>query len=372
MAGRQIAAAAILAMAAGTVLAEDSQPMFKVTGFSTLGIAYSSMRNADFVSNYWVQPNGVGKTRDWSTSVDSRAGAQVNAKLSNELSAVVQIVSEQRWDNSYRPFVEWASLKYAFTPDFSVRAGRVLVPTFMWSESRKVGYTNPWIRPPVEVYNLLVLTNNDGVDATYRSTLGGVKNSATLMYGQTKNTNSGGAKSKFKQGISFSDTIESGNLTARLGYVQTKMDMPALAFLNAFGCTGCESDVPLKVATAGFSYDASDWFVMAEGSRSTVKKRPFDIGGVRTGAYLTGGVRLGAYTPYLTYGQMQQTAAPTVFPANPQQSASLGLRWDFMRNADIKVQYDHIRPGAGSTGLFINASGAAGGNVLSTAVDFVF
>jgi len=368
----KIVAAAIIAIGAGTVHAEDSQPMFNVSGFSTFAIAHADNQNADFVSSYYFQPNGVGKTHNWSATVDSRAGAQINAKLTNELSAVVQIVSEQHWDNSYRPAVEWANLKYAFTPDFSVRVGRVLLPTYMWSESRKVGYTNPWVRPPVELYNLLGVTNNDGADATYRYTLGGVKNTTSVLYGKTTVTVSGGAKAKLKQIVGIADTAEFGDITARVSYQHMKMDMPALAGFNSLGCTRCESDVPLRIANVGFSYDVANWFVMGEWARNWLDKEAFAVAGVKSGAYLTGGIRLGAYTPYLTYGQMKQTVAPTIAPANPQRSASLGLRWDFMRNADFKLQYDRVRPGSGSDGFFVNASGAAGGNVLTAAVDFVF
>jgi len=376
MAGKKntIVAAAIIAMSAsaGTVQAEDGESMFKLTGFGTVGIAHSSIPDADFVSNYWVQPAGVGKTHAWSSTIDSRIGAQINAKLANNLSAVVQMVSEQRWDNSYRPFVEWANLKYDVTPDFSVRVGRVLLPTYMWSESRKVGYTNPWIRPPVELYDQLSVTNNDGIDATYRFTLGGVRNSASILYGKTELKISSGADAKLKHSTSISDTVEYGNLMAHFAYQQMKMDMPSLAGFNALGCKRCESDVPLKVAATGFSYDVTDWFLMAEWSRIWLNKEAFAIDGVQTSAYLTGGMRFGAYTPYLTYGEIKQTVGSTVFPPTAQKSVSLGLRWDFMSNTDLKLQYDRIRPGAGSSGFFTKTSGTAGGNVISAAIDFVF
>jgi hypothetical protein len=59
-----------------------------------------------------------------------------------------------------------------------------------------------------------------------------------------------------------------------------------------------------------------------------------------------------------------------------QNTISVGTRWDFMQNVDIKLQYDHTRLGAGSTGLLVNAQPGLqrGGtlNVFSVAVDFVF
>ena len=90
--------------------------------------------------------------------MDSRVGAQLNARFSPQVSAIVQVTSEQRYDGTYRPEVEWANIKYDVTPDFSIRAGRTVLPSFMVSDYRKVGYATPWVRPPVEVYSLMPLT----------------------------------------------------------------------------------------------------------------------------------------------------------------------------------------------------------------------
>jgi hypothetical protein len=59
-----------------------------------------------------------------------------------------------------------------------------------------------------------------------------------------------------------------------------------------------------------------------------------------------------------------------------QSTISAGARWDFTRNADLKLQFDHTRIGAGSTGELINLQpGFALGprvNLLSVTFDFVF
>ncbi len=62
---------------------------------------------------------------------------------------------------------------------------------------------------------------------------------------------------------------------------------------------------------------------------------------------------------------------------NPvQDTLSIGGRWDFMSNAALKLQYDHTRIGAGSSGVLINLQPGyqSGGtvNVFSAAIDFVF
>jgi hypothetical protein len=55
---------------------------------------------------------------------------------------------------------------------------------------------------------------------------------------------------------------------------------------------------------------------------------------------------------------------------------SIGARWDVLRNAALKLQYDHTRIGAGSSGVLANLQPGfqPGGtvNVISVSVDFVF
>jgi hypothetical protein len=112
-------------------------PMFLFSGFGTLGIVHSSENQADFVSSN-LKPNGAGYTRSWSATVDSLLAAQVTANFTPQLSAVLQVIAEQNYDGSWGPHVEWANIKYEFTPDLSLRAGRIVQPAFLVSDYRKV------------------------------------------------------------------------------------------------------------------------------------------------------------------------------------------------------------------------------------------
>lgn len=80
--------------------------------------------------------------------MDSRIGGQADARFTSQTSGVIQVISEQREDASYRPEIECANLKYELTPDLSVRVGRFVLGAFMQADSRKVGYSYPWVRPP--------------------------------------------------------------------------------------------------------------------------------------------------------------------------------------------------------------------------------
>src|ERR1700722_15366322 len=75
---------------------DDTNPsMFSFSAFGTLGVVHSSEDRADFTASP-LAPDGPGFTDAWSPDVDSRLGAQVMARFTAQLSAMLQVVSEQR------------------------------------------------------------------------------------------------------------------------------------------------------------------------------------------------------------------------------------------------------------------------------------
>src|SRR4029077_7380526 len=147
--------------------------------------AHSDYTQADFIATV-SQPRGVGYSRSWSLTPDSDLGGQANITLSDELSGVVQVLSRDTADGNFKPTVEWANLKYDFTPDFAVREGRILLPTYDRADSRTVGYSLPWVRVPVEISYASTATHSDGVDVLYRLRTGAVTQDLQLQWGTTK------------------------------------------------------------------------------------------------------------------------------------------------------------------------------------------
>jgi len=158
-------------------------PAWKLSGFGTLGVVHSNSREADFSSSI-LRASGAGVSGAWSPDVDSRLGAQLDVSQ-GDWSGVLQVISEQRLDRSYHPRIEWANVKYQMTPDLAVRVGRIALPVFLGAESRKVGYTIPWVRTPVEVYGALPISSSDGVDATWRWNAGAVRHATQVFSGST-------------------------------------------------------------------------------------------------------------------------------------------------------------------------------------------
>lgn len=401
---------AAVTLYAGAVSADDSDTsIFSLSSFGTVGIVHSSEKKADFTSTIF-KPNGAGHSRNWSADVDSLIGAQMIATFTPQLSAVVQVISEQRYDNSYRPFVEWANIKYQFTPDFSARIGRTVLPAFLLSDTRKVGYTLPWVRPPMEVYSLIPITSSDGVDLSYRFHIDEITNTVQGNYGQHDSRQPGGGKAIARDLWGITNTTEFGALTTRMTYMKTDLTVEQFnSLFDAFREFGAEGEAiadhydsdstPAGFFGVGASYDPGDWFIMSEWGRLSSHSA---IG--RTSAwYVSGGYRVDAFTPFITYARSKTesdtsasgltvSSLPPAFAeaavglngalnailgsSEGLQTLSLGVRWDFTKNMDAKLQYDHTRFKGNSVGPLINAQPdfESGGSysVISLAVDFVF
>ncbi|MFS2008089.1 hypothetical protein ACEN9F_31220 [Duganella sp. CT11-25] len=396
-------------MAPAGEVVDDDRARWTFGGFGTLGVAHSSEHAADFTANV-LNPGDAGYSRDWSAAVDSRLGMQLGVNLDGAWSAVLQLVSERTLRGGYAPRVEWANLQYQATPDLSVRAGRIALPLFLSGDYRKAGYALPWVRPPVELYGAIPLSNSDGVDASYRWRAGEANNLTQAFFGRTDLSLSPGARAQARALSGLSNTTTAGALTLRASFLTTQLsvDIARELFdgLRAFGPQGAAlaarydvNAVRADVAAIGFNYDPGAWFAMGEIGRMNARSYLGD----KTAAYLSAGYRIGDVTPYLAYSVSRaNTPASTagldlaalppplaaagaglnaglnqLLAAIPRQrSVAAGARWDLCPNYALKLQYDRITPQQGSTGTFINVQpGFRPGRpiaVLSAAVDFVF
>ncbi|MGI4860204.1 MAG: hypothetical protein ACRYHA_25405 [Janthinobacterium lividum] len=337
--------------------------IFSVSGFGTLGVAHSSLDTADFASTAF-EPNGAGHSRHYDFANDSTLGVQLNAQFTDKLSAVVQVVSAHRYDNTFQPTIEWANIKYAFTPDFSVRVGRIELPTFLTSDYRDVGYANPWVRVPAEIYNNEPITHSDGADLSYRLHLGDVSNTVRMLYGHsTLHINPGALRATGRGIVGLFDTVEYGAVTGRIGYLHGTARLDLLGYSTAS-----------SVYSTALAYDPGTWFLQAEVARATTDGlTPGYLSG-----YLTAGYHVGHFTPYVTYAQAHSLGRPTLVPNMNigQRDLSAGVRWDVHKNVDLKLQFDHIWLPADSTGSFVGIQPqyrlGAGANVTALVLDFVF
>jgi len=411
-------------------LAQDvGQDMFKVRGFGTLAATKSSEKNADFTSTA-VQFNGPGFSKSVDFGVDSRLGAQVDAKFNEMFSAAVQVIADHRYDDTYTPYLNMAHLKAQVTPDLSIRIGRMPFSAYLISDYRMVGYSMPWVRPPVEVYQFNPITSFDGMEIGFQQNVGTVALLWQLGGGSsTVKTAGANSTAQFKgTGGALSLTVTAGSSTFRAYYTSLKSTydnagidhssdpfspfnllraqtvnvgfgpMPNPYYDPAMAAKYQIKDKTITYTSLGYTYDPGGWFVMGELARNAGDEIMLPQA---TAGYITAGVRFGSWTPYLTVAQRKNdthisnpppaidfglgggTPKPYDVIANilantnqAQSSHALGLRWDFYTNMALKAQVDWMKNDTGSYGALINTQpnfkDGQSYTVSTISLDFVF
>jgi predicted porin len=254
----------------------------------------------------------------------------------------------------------------------NIRAGRIGLPTFLNSDNQDVGYSYPWVHPPMELYRQLAISHSDGVDGSYRFYAGDASDTIKALFGRS--TNDYPSRSTTSRNIwGLFNTVEYGNSTFRVGY-QARQTSTFSYTTKVEGPWEKDDDL-----SAGASYDPGDWFIISEWIKrtSSIKKQAM---------YISSGVRARAFTPYLTYSRdtaasfmpgFQQDARAVARARNAQSTVSLGTRWDFRKNVDLKLQYDRVRVSADSNGHLINVPSNVTlygdtFHVLTVTLDFIF
>ncbi|MGN2247690.1 hypothetical protein ACFWZ3_13465 [Frateuria sp. GZRR35] len=373
---------------------------WRFSGFGTAGYAVTNSNDVLFTNPGQLK----GARKGGSALVDSRLGGQLDFTFTPKLGATVQAIAMQDARGRFRPQLEWGFVSYKASDNVTVRLGRLGWPAYLVSDYRYVGYANPWLRAPLEVYNLAALDRYEGADLRWSHDLAGGVFTLQVLEGHASSplpeSTERNARIKVNQLSGAYATYEIGNLRVRGGlstgkatYVSQNTDMLA-AGLNMAGYGELAAQLVPQNNRATFlslggTYDAHN--IMATGEYG--KLRSSGLLGVAQGWYGTLGWRHGDWMPYVTWaGYSKQDdsdryAVPPVGPllplsmgvsqlaaGNNQHAASLGVRWEAASKLAIKAQFDHVRPSAAG-GTFSHIQPGYNGhpvNVVSVAADFVF
>lgn len=369
-----------LGVLCGSVLAVEAH----LGGFGTLSGSCFSNRSADYVANN--QPEGPGRTRDCDAGLDSLIGVQLDLELDQDLAVGLQVLADRNPRGDFDPEVSSAQLRWRAADDTTIRAGRLPSASFLHAENRQVRYAMPWVRPPLEVYGLLPVFVQDGVDVLHVQRLGS----------WTGEWHAGLVKSDFEYPVSNTDaigstesrsaflhlTLQRGGTRVKAGYAygRVELDQPGLQpFLDALSATGPDGaaladdlapdESTTWLAVFGLSHEQSDWVFSSE-----VGYRMLD-GAYRDqiGAYATLGRRLGPWLPYVTLarrwtrgedgddravalGPQWQAAVEQYLAASRWDTTSVafGVAREVSDDATLKFQADWVRPDHDSWGLLTN------------------
>lgn len=367
----------------------DLASRFKINGFVSAGVTSSDQSRP---LNY--RPNGFNDDNDFNS--DSVFGVQATFKMSDKLKASAQLVANawEDWDVN----LEWGYLSYQPNNDWQIKAGRLRVPFYYYSESLDVGYSYPWVRPPLPLYNN-ELSNYDGMDFTYRYRIGNATHRISAYIGSfefdDKSDPSRSAKVKGDDIFGLNLTTNWMNWTFRWAYshidVQADMDITYPVNLQSLGL----SPQPVTILSSTklvlsdklnyngitTSYDNGSFF--ATGEIATIDVEEAKLLSDEVTGVLTVGYRYNKVTPFVGYGRAYfKDALPKGSAARlnnrDYKLNFIGARYDIHPGVSLKLQWDHFYDFEGTAGPFDQADLIRKGgrfddvNIYSFVIDAVF
>lgn len=387
----------------------DEANALSLNGFGTLGAARSSSREAGFVREL-SQPHG--SAGEWRSELDTLFGLQANWQATNTLTFIAQGISRYHLGSSYSPELMWAFARWEPTGSTSLRLGRLATDFYLYSDSRQVGYTYLTVRPSTDFFGVLPFSHIDGGDAQVTVALGNGILRGKVFLGWLDETLPLANRRWKLQGsrmLGGSLTYQQGAWTVRASSseLRFKHNLPiddltdGLRQASTFFPQAAQAANSLDVAgslshfhSLGGTYDDGPFQAQLMISRVEHTSTAFQNWWA---GYLLAGYRIGEFTPFAGYSWLrsdkktQSTGIPSgLSPAldaintgfngvladshSHQHTTSIGLRWDFARNLDLKVQYDLIRGNSESIFPVRDETARWNGrtNVLTVVLDFIF
>lgn len=363
-----------------------------------------------FISAAYVRSDDSAITENWGGITEkndfgalSNIGVQMSFSPNPRTSITTQFIA--RGEEQWRMEAEWAYIAFKASNQLDLRLGRQKAPLYLLSEYIEVGFANPWIYAPDEVYGITGDSTYDGINMLYKIPMGNWDTTLQAMWGNNAFNHALVGDVSLDDLVSLSITTRNDYITYRLGYSLVTGNIPALnVHLPTIANTeitagdtlnflGLDSDI--TYLSAGAIYDNGHWLVMAEFAQLEVDGWFTDT----NGAYLMMGYRLGKMMPHLTAAKMEVqdqgarnigtiTSGGTIllspgeqvgtiadsFFAQNQSTYTLGLRYDILPAVSAKMELSHITNFNGSTGQFSVSQPPTSDsvNIVKFSIDSVF
>jgi hypothetical protein len=336
---------AALLSSAGMAHADD----LSFSGFATVtaGKAYSGS-SGEFMGQ--ACPCSIGNyehgafyhSGEWSLSRETLVGLQAKYQLTDKLSATVQAVS--RASEHGKPEVDWAYLSWDVAPDTTIQAGRRRLPIYAYSDSVYVGYTLPWVRVPQDIYGWEVGAYN-GVNIRHSHSFGDWAVTGTAFAGQeTSRDNT--EMHKIFYGYRVDDDwkhilggyldVSNDVFGARLIYMQNSINQSQ--YPDGEEPT-FQRGTRQKIIGISGSIDYGNWLVRAEANRFMRPSLDYKSSSFTT----TVGYRIGKFTPMIGFSTYKEKLTASYTETQNDNTRFAGVRWDFRKNMDLKVQWDSVK-----------------------------
>jgi len=393
-------------LAAFTCRADTLQAAaFDIAGFGTLGAIYHDGRDLEFRRS--VSQSSGARANEIDFGTDSVLGLQTQWSIGPSLRLTAQGITHLRADGDWSPQLSRIFARYASDDTVVVRFGRIGTDIYLLADTPAVGYSFLPVRPPGEFFGIIPIDEFDGGDITMRWRAGGGLLEARGFAGRLTGELGAptGHATRFKGNVeALRVDYMSGPWTARALVAGVDFENPAtndlVSALSAIGTpqssalSAVLSKPRTKVLTAQFSIAREDehtrlQFHLARYHADSVLGPQSFVGST------TAGYRYAPFTPYISFSFEHGTAdmLPSGLPDTAQFAAlnlavravqaggqtkqhtvACGVRYDFARRADLKLQVEHTQFSTSALIIDRRIPPREGGGLtaISIAFDFLF
>lgn len=381
----------------------------KFNGFFSVGLSQHSESDSDLVYAY-------GQESDLSILPNTWVGIQMNAELYEGAEFVVQVlaqgvsgsnnVNSGSSNESFELRTDWLYFKQKLGAGFSAQVGRIRFPAFTDSEVQYIGNTYPWVRPPAEIYDVLPISNIDGVSVNYQAFVGDwTLDTKALLWGESSfNQGNSIISLENTKGVIFSATLDALNI--RFGVLQGE----EIIDVNAPAGNGNVNLEPINVQfgdkltwfTSGARFDNNIVYASFEGvlikseDDTLDENRNFNItvGGYIGNVLLYTGlskievtnddvlgnnlnVELNNQTVLIQHPQFGPVPSPVgslfgAFLTRKQTNTFIGMKYDISSKTNLKAQVQYVDDFENSLGNFNRPADFEDAYIFDIALQSVF
>jgi hypothetical protein len=358
---------AMYAVADSTVWADGITAA--VSGFSTVGGTLTSDGKFAYVHN---ATEFAGASNSLDVGLESRVGVQAVMTFDPQWSVTAQEVAKLRGTKNFDPATEWLFVQYRPVSDLKLRLGRVVLPTFLLSETVNVGYAAPWFRAPNDVYDAEGFEHLDGGQVLWQHSMGPFALKLEATYGSADGTfNAGGDQISARSRSTFNAAVAISWRDLLLRYAETDLKVATMLPLSAADTISFV--LHDRFHCVGLEYDDGRVLLMGEWTQRRENDVPILTGPLAddTSWYVAAGWHVAGFTPLVMYSVLDITHSVLQNPAS-YHTWDASLRYDVVGNLDLKVQVSRAQ--AANNAYWIQGDGASNGyvSVYSFGADLVF
>jgi hypothetical protein len=369
--------------------------MTRIIRFIFLFIFFSKnilAANFDDVDFHGFMTSGVSKTtspylyadgldKNYNFTYDTKLGFNVTKRINEKLELSAQYLSQFTLLQP-RVDVDWAFISYYATDNFTLKLGKHRLPIWLSSDLSEIGRTYPWVRPPLEVYEMFPVRAFNGLVGVYDLPLGPLELSTNAFVGNTEgviNDEIGTqmVTTRYKSKIAYGVYLNLGNdyFSFRQSFVR--------AVSRLYNPNYNVNNFDIRFIVSGFKFDWRRYVfyteytttsgVVSQGDKDSAQaqliaaEKSQNPASIQTAAiqntllnsslfsghayYVTAGYRvIDDLLVHVTHAQI--FSPDDSLSLGSQRSETLGMKYEFNSNLDCKLEWQSVVIPSNSYGLY--------------------